>query len=886
MEFNVSDGLIKGEKMTRQVEIFIDKLYRYDRVLEHCYVGFPLQKGFLKDEEKVTLYDPENKKMLPSQIKVTSRYEDGSIRFIFIRFLADIPANRKTKFICNITSDSCGDISNEQDNKVEMLSAFNAPDLTDTPYNPISVVSTESGFIISTVDDTTKAPFSYEVKNDSAEIFDHILVGKRNYGKDQLVGPVLKKDGDTNVFSVKTGTWKVVENGPLCAILKTKGSHIKEETGEKISFELKLTAWAGKPYTEVSYRIINDTDEPLKIKSLKYHIRRNPQTLALNNSMSCSDTENNLCSADFDGNSDKDCMSFAPHLDSTGCGDNPTGEDFGDGPLYHVSNSADADRLVSERTFGDVRSITAASNYKTDYYLGKDGAPSKRVIDSEYLMKEANEHFAEVFYGTFFADCTDSEGGVCATIFQAQQNYPKAVSADKNGSTLYLVPENIEEVVLESGMSREQKFLLHFHPANESISSLNDRSIVYQMPYRPYVSPKVHKESGVWPEIFAPEVADSGNLQGKESGDRKHVFSLEPDPYLLVERSLIARADTHSRAYGMLNFGDSYDSNYTAQGRGGGKLVWCNNEYDYPHACALLFARTGIRRFLDYNIASVSHWMDVDVCHYHKDPLFIGGQWEHTAGHVQNGVMVCSHEWVEGLLDYYHFTGDERGLETAIGIGENVMRLLDLPMYQKAGESNARETGWALRTLTALYTETSDKKWLVKCEKILNDFKIWEKQYGHWLAPYTDNTVIRVGFMISVAVGSLARYYRQLPDDELKGLILRAVDDLTENCYEENHGIFYYKELPSLNRLGNNTLLLEALTIAYDLSGDPKYLEYGKETFKNAVSDSPSYTSAKKKIENSVIVGSASSKNFAQSMIPIAGFFRAVAETVSDQNHS
>ena len=76
--------------------------------------------------------------------------------------------------------------------------------------------------------------------------------------------------------------------------------------------------------------------------------------------------------------------------------------------------------------------------------------------------------------------------------------------------------------------------------------------------------------------------------------------------------------------------------------------------------------------------------------------------------------MVCSHEWVEGVIDYYHFTGDERGLETAISIGDNILRLLDTPMYAKPGEANARETGWALRALVALYVETGDDKWLAK----------------------------------------------------------------------------------------------------------------------------------------------------------------------------
>ena len=120
------------------------------------------------------------------------------------------------------------------------------------------------------------------------------------------------------------------------------------------------------------------------------------------------------------------------------------------------------------------------------------------------------------------------------------------------------------------------------------------------------------------------------------------------------------------------------------------------------------------------------------------------------------------------------------------------------------------------------------------------------------------------------------RYYNQFPDEELKGLILRAVDDVIENCYVKEWGIFYYKELPSLNRLGTNTLLLEALTAAYDLSGDKKYLEYGIGTFKRAMSDSPSYSSTKRHEDDAVLVGNMSSKNFAQSMIPIAGFYRAI----------
>ncbi len=109
--------------------------------------------------------------------------------------------------------------------------------------------------------------------------------------------------------------------------------------------------------------------------------------------------------------------------------------------------------------------------------------------------------------------------------------------------------------------------------------------------------------------------------------------------------------------------------------------------------------------------------------------------------------------------------------------------------------------------------------------------------------------------------------------------MLRAVDDLIENCYVEKWGIFYYKELPSLNRPGYNTLLLEALAIAYELSGDAEYLKPGINTFKKTIAEPvPGAVGTKKHVQDAVIAGNASSKNFAQSMIPLATYYRATSE--------
>ena len=755
-----------------RIEIHVDKLYRYERKAEPCFIGIPMKKGTLYDLDRVAVL--QNNSVLPIQKKVTSRHDDGSVKFMFLRFLADLPANKDTVLICDT----------------------NVKEVQDADMFVIETVQGENGICIDT------GAVAFAVENNSDSIFRHIRTQERQYDKEQFAGPVLC-GAQGSRYHMRIGKWSIVESGAVCTILKARGTNISMgDTAEHVDFEVKLTAYAKKPWIEVSYRIINTTSSQLPITSLVFDVKLSNKD---------SDTDNGK-------------------------------------KMTQVS---------------EIRTCAASSNYKTDFVISQNGEALSVCADANSLVYESNEHFAEVFYGTFFADSTDKDGGVCATIFQAQQNYPKAVRADSEGVSVMLVPEGVDKVVMEPGMSREQKFLLHFHDAKETLEALDNRSLIYQMPDRPYVLPKVHQASGCYIDIFTEKFLPE------------------------AEQALIANADGHARAYGMLNFGDTPDMNYTTQGRGGGDLVWSNNEYDFPHACALLYVRNGTRRFLDYNIAAVSHWMDVDVCHFSENPLFLGGQWEHTNGHCRGNVrrqedlMVCSHQWVEGLLDYYHFTGDERGLETALGIGENVMRLLDTPMYAKVGEVNARETGWALRSLTALYVETNDRKWLAKADKIVQDFRVWGEQYGgYWLAPYTDNTVIRVGFMISVAVGSLMRYYRVFPSMELKEMMVNAVDDLIENFYMERTGLFYYKELPSLNRLGTNTLLLESLVIAYELTGDAGYLKYGEQTFKKAL-HAPSGSSLGKKTiyGDAVVAGTGSPKNFGQCFIPLAAYYKAVMES-------
>ncbi len=715
-----------------------EKLYNRDRVAQPCFVSIPLAKGVMTDTAGV--YLKQNGKVLPVQKKVLSSYPDGSVRFLFLRFLADIPANKGTTVECELKGDSeafCG-------------------------------VREASG----------------------EELVHKTMEFCKNYVQKQLEHGVLSTAEQT--YSVQYEDWHVVEAGPVCVVLSNRGK-LKAENSTKVELEgvqegilceTRVTAYTGKSYYDFEIRLVNATEEPVAVTSWEYNISGQGEKASL-------------------------------------------------------------------------RTCVADSNYKTNFLVSEEGETVEKSITADFLMNQSNEHSAETFHGTFFADVTTDEGGVCATIFQAHQNFPKALRAGKDGIVIGLVPQGSEPAVLWPGMAVKQKFQLYFHAAEEELQTINHQSTMYQMPDVPVLASEVYEASGLYPDIFvAPELRNAD-----------------------VEWALSVSADVHTRSYGMLCWGDAPDPNYTAQGRGHGSLVWTNNEYDFPHACMLEYARSGVRRCMDYCVVSGTHQRDVDICHYSKNPLLLGGQWEHTRGHCVDGKIVCSHQWVEGILDCYHLTGDERFLEAALGIGENVLRLLATPEYGKTGGLSARETGWALRTLTALYKETFDEKWTAKCDWIVAQFKEWADTCGGWLAPYTDNTSIRVPFMISVAIGSLMRYYREFPREDIRKMILYAADDLIENCYMAN-GYFFYKELQTLSRVGTNPLLLEAMAVAYELTGDKKYLECGKKTFHSVIQGTfgLGFGAQKRMAENAVLMGNTATKRFGQMYIPVVTYYKAAVE--------
>src|SRR5262249_17961213 len=157
--------------------------------------------------------------------------------------------------------------------------------------------------------------------------------------------------------------------------------------------------------------------------------------------------------------------------------------------------------------------------------------------------------------------------------------------------------------------------------------------------------------------------------------------------------------------FGMFHWGDWNFPGYHDTTKGCD--AWGNLEYDLAQVLALAYAATGEWSYYDGMVAAARHFMDVDVIHYHRaHPTWVGMNHPKNPLHFsfELGGVDLGHTWTEGLLSYYYFTGDARGLEAACGIADYLVQRIRGPLVL----GNPRQFGWPQIALTAAYEATGN----------------------------------------------------------------------------------------------------------------------------------------------------------------------------------
>lgn len=465
------------------------------------------------------------------------------------------------------------------------------------------------------------------------------------------MGPYMTdRAGRQYMIRIGDDGWEILEDGPVRAVLCTEGKHYDESGESWFDYKLFVYAYRNKDWLKFDYQFINCEED----REHREHY----------------DLELNAEAAGFKYSRDyayEDVKGIEVRIDP-GCGG---GQEF--------------NHTLFTSSF---------------HYTAEKKAGSQRLyhlVSADTIIQTANEMFPEVLFSIYALDWQDQTRGLTAGVYQAYQNFPKAIESSREGIVLKLMPPEYGEMLkVPQGAARTSRFHLSFHGKDMTEDQIVDRELLFQRPVIPVLDPQVYMDSGVFGSLVSNQYHHS------------------------TERFLFRYVDSRAKGLGMMNFGDGPEWEYMKQGRSEGLDVWINNEYDMPHNFMLMLARTGDSRYYDYLKASTEHWYDVDFCHYSQNPHKYGLLYTHSVDHV-TGQPVPSHQWVEGFLDYYHLTGNNQAYEAAMTIGNRLIQLLKLPLYQTTGTVEPREIGWAMRTFLALYQETHEERWLDACQPIVED---------------------------------------------------------------------------------------------------------------------------------------------------------------------
>ena len=111
--------------------------------------------------------------------------------------------------------------------------------------------------------------------------------------------------------------------------------------------------------------------------------------------------------------------------------------------------------------------------YRTS--ITESASDVSQTLDTETMLYQSNEHFIDSYYGDFWTDWRDQQGGLCLSIHQAHQNFPKRLHGHTQGIACWLYPAGEPPAPILQGMAKTHRIQLHFHgpdtPLDDSASA-------------------------------------------------------------------------------------------------------------------------------------------------------------------------------------------------------------------------------------------------------------------------------------------------------------------------------------------------------------------------------------------------------------------------------
>lgn len=198
-------------------------------------LGLPFKKGDVKDIGTLRVLSPSGEN-LPVQAKILTQWEDGSVRWAHILFLADLQA-QKTDYW-------------------KLL--WNSPLPRARVVNPIRVDRQALGITVNT------GPLQAQVAGAGRSIFKSLVADGVEFMDHGHGGSfrVMDERGEMfESFLKDIGDVAVEENGPLRATLLLQGQHRSEKNQPYLEYSMRLIFYSGKKWCEIEY-VFTNKEEP------------------------------------------------------------------------------------------------------------------------------------------------------------------------------------------------------------------------------------------------------------------------------------------------------------------------------------------------------------------------------------------------------------------------------------------------------------------------------------------------------------------------------------------------------------------------------------------------------------------------------------------------
>lgn len=450
------------------------------------------------------------------------------------------------------------------------------------------------------------------------------------------------------------------------------------------------------------------------------------------------------------------------------------------------------------------------------------------------------------------------QASVAAGVRHFWQQWPKALSASKEGLAIELIPAF--DMALYGGGSPvdKAKWTYAFKDGTTRVKNGAAKTHEVWIQYGRSEGDSV-EAAGVFRQAFEPLLAtcEPGYICAtKTLGDFPPANAADPNGFMGYDAFISKTLSDHladrekTREYGLLNWGDWWGE------RG---YNWGNLEYDLQRGLIVQYARTGRREHYLRAEEAARHHIDIDVVHA-VNPLMknssgpppaVGDVWVHATGHTggyfEDGAFGLEkpytlgysrnrgHVWAQGDFAYYFLSGDERAREAGVLIAEALRK--DAAPNFRIGTHN-RDIGWPMMAMMAAYRATGETKFLDTVRRGWEVLKAGEDQGGGWVVKLAPDHCLHkpsqcrgnVAFMMGVVISALCDYHRETDDPDVARSIVRAVDFVLRETYVPDQKMFRYTSCP-LTRTTPTTVLLvsEGLAYAYRLTKDEKYLRVQRE---------------------------------------------------------